>query len=98
MLYEVITKSQVTEKLLKMGIVSTWNDNNEYEIWDSDAKVNFFGRQANIAQIKPVLTMLMLKSSMDAQKEYAPTLRPHLISRAGCPGIQRYVQTWSGDT
>lgn len=90
-------KSQVIDKLLKMGITSTWNDNNEYEIWDDKANVNFFGKQTDIAQIKPILTMLMLKSSMDAQKEYAPNLRPHLISRSGCPGIQRYVQTWSGD-
>ena len=39
----------------------------------------------------------MLKSSFAAQKEFAPNLRPYLISRSGCPGIQRYVQTWTGD-
>ena len=88
---------QVTDKLLRVGIASTWNDNNEFEIWDSGAKAHGFGRQIDVAYIKPVLTMLMLKSSMEAQAAYAPDLRPHLISRAGCPGIQRYVQTWSGD-
>lgn len=90
-------KSQVTEKLLEYGIDSTWNDNNEYEIWDSDAKVNGFGKEINISQIRPLQSLLMMKASFDAQREYAPNIRPYLISRSGCPGMQRYVQTWSGD-
>jgi hypothetical protein len=28
---------------------------------------------------------------------FAPQKRPYLISRSGCAGMQRYVQTWSGD-
>lgn len=90
-------KNQVHDKLLEKGITSTWNDNNEFEVWDESAKACGFGREIDIAHVKPILAMLMLKSSMDAQVEYAPNLRPYLISRSGCPGIQRYVQTWSGD-
>ena len=90
-------KRQVTEKLLKYGIDSTWNDNNEYEIWDGDAKVNGFGKEINISQIRPLQSLLMMKASYEAQKEYAPDIRSYLISRSGCPGMQRYVQTWSGD-
>ncbi|ADH61420.1 Alpha-glucosidase [Thermoanaerobacter mathranii subsp. mathranii str. A3] len=90
-------KKQVTEKLLKYGIDSTWNDNNEYEIWDNDAKAYGFGKEISIGQIRPLMSLLMMKASYEAQKEYNPHIRPYLISRSGCPGMQRYVQTWSGD-
>lgn len=90
-------KKQVTEKLLEYGIDSTWNDNNEYEIWDDEAKSNGFGKEINIGQIRPLHSLLMMKASYEAQKAFAPDIRPYLISRSGCPGMQRYVQTWSGD-
>ena len=80
-----------------MKIDSTWNDNNEYEVWDSKARCNGFGEGMDVGLIRPIQTFLMLKSSFTAQKEFAPNLRPYLISRSGCPGIQRYVQTWTGD-
>lgn len=90
-------KDQVTVALLEKGIESTWNDNNEYEIWDGKAKAFGFGKTMPVELIKPLFTLLMMKASYEAQKEYAPHLRPYLISRSGCPGMQRYVQTWSGD-
>lgn len=90
-------KHQIKEKLLEYGIDSTWNDNNEYEIWDNEAKVNGFGKKINISLIRPLQALLMMKASYEAQKEHAPSIRPYLISRSGCPGMQRYVQTWSGD-
>lgn len=90
-------KSQVTKQLLEYGIDSTWNDNNEYEVWDGEAKAAGFGREINIGLIRPVLTLLMMKASFEAQKEFEPGRRPYLISRSGCPGMQRYVQSWSGD-
>ena len=33
----------VTTQLLEMGIDSTWNDNNEFEVWDSEARCHGFG-------------------------------------------------------
>lgn len=89
--------AQVREKLLEMGIGSTWNDNNEFEIWDGEAKADNFGSPAPVRLLRPALTLLMLKSSFDAQKAFAPEERPYLISRSGCAGMQRYVQTWTGD-
>ena len=44
-----------------------------------------------------IMPLLMMKSSFEAQKAFNPNERPYLISRSGCPGMQRYVQTWSGD-
>ena len=90
-------KEQVTKQLLEYGIDSTWNDNNEYEVWDSKAKANGFGHEINVGLIRPVLTLLMMKASFEAQKAFDSKRRPYLISRSGCPGMQRYVQTWSGD-
>lgn len=90
-------KQKVTEQLLEYGIDSTWNDNNEFEIWSKDAQCNGFGEGINFEAVRSIQPLLMMKASYEAQKEFAPELRPYLISRSGSPGMQRYVQTWSGD-
>lgn len=90
-------KEKVKEQLLAYGIDSTWNDNNEFEIWDEGALAYGFGEEIPVSYIKPIQTMLMIKASYEAQLEYSPNKRPFLISRAGSAGIQRYIQTWSGD-
>ncbi|WP_408008506.1 TIM-barrel domain-containing protein [Pseudalkalibacillus sp. A8] len=90
-------KKQIKETLLHYGIDSTWNDNNEYEIWDEQAWVHNFGKKLSVQYLKPIQTLLMMKASFEAQQEYQPELRPYSISRSGGPGMHRYVQTWSGD-
>ncbi|MGQ4667158.1 TIM-barrel domain-containing protein [Metabacillus halosaccharovorans] len=90
-------KKKVTEQLLEYGIDSTWNDNNEFEIWSKDAQCNGFGEGINFEAVRSLQPLLMMKASYEAQKEFAPDIRPYLISRSGSPGMQRYVQTWSGD-
>ncbi|PJG84152.1 TIM-barrel domain-containing protein [Caviibacterium pharyngocola] len=90
-------KNNVKKQLLEYGIDSTWNDNNEYEIWDANARCYGFGEAIPIKLIRPLHSLLMMKSSYEAQREFTPHLRPYLISRSGCPGMNRYVQTWSGD-
>lgn len=90
-------QSNVTSQLLEMGIGSTWNDNNEFEVWDQEAVCYGFGKSIAIKHIRPVMPLLMIRASMEAQQRFAPEKRPYLISRSGCAGIQRYVQTWSGD-
>lgn len=87
----------VTTQLLEMGIDATWNDNNEFEVWDGEARCHGFGQQVAIKHIRPVMPLLMMRASMEAQQRFAPDKRPYLISRSGCAGMQRYVQTWSGD-
>lgn len=90
-------KDNVKEQLLERGIGSTWNDNNEYEIWDDYAKCVGFGKEIPIKLIRALHPLLMMKASYEAQKEFTPNERPYLISRSGCSGMNRYVQTWSGD-
>jgi alpha-glucosidase len=89
--------ANVTTELLGRGIGSTWNDNNEFEIWDDAAVCDLAGRGSTIATLRPVQTHLMIRASYLAQVAHAPGKRPYLISRSGGPGLQRYVQTWSGD-
>lgn len=90
-------KTKIKEQLLAYGIDSTWNDNNEYEIWDETAKAHGFGNSIPVSYLKPIETMLMMKASYEAQREFYPNTRPYLISRSGAAGMQKYVQTWSGD-
>lgn len=90
-------KQQVKDKLLAYGIDSTWNDNNEFEIWDEDARCYGFGQEMPIALMRPLQALFMMKASFEAQQEFFPEKRPYLVSRSGCPGMQRYVQTWTGD-
>jgi len=87
----------VTRQLLERGIGSTWNDNNEYEIWDRRAACAGFGEPVDIALIRPLQPILMTRASQEAQRAHAPAERPYLITRSGAPGLQRYAQTWSGD-
>ncbi|MED3940380.1 glycoside hydrolase family 31 protein [Priestia megaterium] len=90
-------KGQVKEKLLDYGIDSTWNDNNEFEIWSKEAICHGFGSNKEFELIRALHPLLMMKASYEAQVEHNPQLRPYLISRSGSVGMHRYVQTWTGD-
>ncbi|AJI74604.1 glycosyl hydrolases 31 family protein [Francisella philomiragia subsp. philomiragia ATCC 25015] len=90
-------QDNVTKQLLEKGIESTWNDNNEYEVYNGEAICYGFGKEIKIKHIKPIQSLLMTKASFEAQKHFAPEKRPYLITRSGCAGLQRYAQTWTGD-
>ena len=90
-------KARVADALLDYGINSTWNDNNEFEVWSNKPLIHGFGSPRRACEAKPLHTLLMIKASREAQRAHAPEKRPFLISRSGTAGMQRYVQTWSGD-
>ena len=48
-------------------------------------------------EAKPLQTLLMVRASLEAQREHSPDLRPFAVSRSAAAGMQRYAQTWSGD-
>lgn len=88
---------QVKEKLLDYGIICTWNDNNEFDIKDSEAIASGFGTMVRANQIRPTLTYLMDLASYEAQIGAMPDKRPFLSTRSGGIGARRLAQTWSGD-
>jgi alpha-glucosidase len=90
-------RDQVTASLLDQGIEATWNDNNEYELWDARARVHGFGTPRAAAAMRPVLPMLMMRASRQAQIAARPAERPYVVTRSGMAGLHRYAQTWSGD-
>lgn len=79
-------KGQVKSALLDYGIAATWNDNNEFEIWNTEAVAHGFGAPFPAHQAKVLQTMLMMRASRDAQREHAPQQRPFLVSRSGGGG------------
>ncbi len=90
-------EDEIKAQLLDHGIAATWNDNNEFEIWDDGSRVSSNGRGGTMQALRPVQTSLMLRASFEAQRQHAPEKRPFLVSRSGGPGMQRYAQTWTGD-
>ena len=90
-------RANITEALLDYGMGGVWNDNNEYEIWSADAVAKGFGRAYPARAAKPLQTLLMMRASRLAEIAHEPQVRPCQVSRAGMAGMQRYVQTWSGD-
>ena len=90
-------KNGVTNSLLRYGVTATWNDNNEFEVWNTQARIEGFGEPRRAAECKPLQTLLMIRASRDAQRDYNKSMRPFLVTRSGMVGMHRYVQTWSGD-
>jgi len=90
-------RSSVRSALLEYGIASTWNDNNEYGIWDARAQFDFFGTPGPAAGARLLQSLLMMRASRQAQTEFYPERRPYVVTRSGMAGMQRYAQTWSGD-
>jgi alpha-glucosidase len=87
----------MTRAVLGTGIDAGWNDNNEYELWDEAATCANFGAPMPLELLRPIQSLLMTRASVEAQLRANPTERAFSVTRAGCPGIQRHAQTWSGD-
>jgi len=90
-------RNGIETALLDYGVVSVWNDNNEYEIWDEDAVCDGDGRPFAQTLARAAQPLLMTKLSFEAQADHAPGKRPYAITRGGAAGLWRYAQTWSGD-
>lgn len=86
-------KARCEDALLSRGIEALWNDNNEFEIYNDDARTH----ATTAAQARPLLTLLMARASYEAIRQHDPDRRPFVLTRSATVGVQRYAQTWSGD-
>lgn len=87
----------VKTQLIDNGIYSTWNDNNEYEIWDDEVYCKGFGDgEIKAKRIKPVFSYLMTMASQEAQNT-AKTPTNFMSVRSCGLGATRYAATWTGD-
>lgn len=91
-------KSLLIDNILKMGTKSVWNDNCEMDgIEDREAVCDNEGYLGTMENLKPIHANMMAYVAKDAISDVYPSERPHIISRAGYSGIQRYAQVWGGD-
>ncbi|CAM4442875.1 glycoside hydrolase family 31 protein [Paenibacillus macerans] len=90
-------KKHLKQALVSLGITSIWNDNNEYEINNSEAVCHFEGMKQKVSALRPIMPNLMAFTAKETIAEADPNTRPYIINRAGFAGIQRYAQTWAGD-
>jgi alpha-glucosidase len=85
------------EQVLEYGIDAGWNDNNEYEIWDDWGAAHGFGTELPVGRSRSLQALLMTRATYEEQARHKPEERVFTVTRAGCPGIQRYAQSWTGD-
>ena len=81
-------KSKLNEAYLDHGVEGIWNDNNEFEM--SDSEVNAY-------KIRTLYPVEMARAAYEACLEKNPSKRPWIYSRSGYAGMQRYARTWTGD-
>lgn len=90
-------KAHLIEAYLEKGITSIWDDNNEFEITGGNPLCCNEGQPMPARGVRPLLSLLMARTALEAYHDYDPQLRPYVLSRSGYAGIQRYAQTWAGD-
>ncbi len=90
-------RSNIRKQLLEKGIEGVWNDNCEYSIYEPEGQCNNDGEAYPIGGLRTIQTNLMLRTSMEAWREFQPGKRPWNVARAGWTGLQALAQTWSGD-
>lgn len=87
----------VQREILANGIDAVWNDNNEYNLPNETAVCHGFSEPIPLDLARPLQPLLMTRASLERQQASKPDERAFTVTRAGCPGIQRYAQSWSGD-
>jgi alpha-glucosidase len=86
----------LSSQVLAQGIDVGWNDNNEYNLPD-DSCCDGFGRPVPLELIRGVQALLMTRATLERQQATTQDQRSFTVTRAGCTGVQRYAQSWSGD-
>ncbi|MBO5528580.1 MAG: alpha-glucosidase [Bacilli bacterium] len=84
----------IKKNLVDFGYDSIWNDNNEFDVHDEEILADGWGHPLPAKRIRPLFPLLM---SMASREAIASPSRVMAVSRSGCAGMERVVQTWTGD-
>lgn len=92
-------RMRLRTRVLDAGFDGIWNDNNEAELADCEARVTGDDGSAPLPAmaVRPLHALLMTRASRAEQRRARPDERPHTISRAGPMGIGHSAETWTGD-
>jgi alpha-glucosidase len=84
--------------LARSGVAGIWNDMNEPATGAIPSGAMRFdhGRRAH-ERYHNQYALLMAMATRAGLLDFAPRLRPFVLTRAGCAGIQRYAANWMGD-
>lgn len=85
---------------LEQGIAGIWNDMNEPAAFDWAGKtLPLDARQGaySHAEVHNLYGYQMAQATYQGLKELQPEKRPFVLTRSGCPGIQKYAWVWTGD-
>eukprot|EP00026_Physarum_polycephalum_P002141 Phypoly_transcript_02145.p1 GENE.Phypoly_transcript_02145~~Phypoly_transcript_02145.p1 ORF type:complete len:595 (+),score=66.94 Phypoly_transcript_02145:1057-2841(+) len=88
------------KEMIELGVDGFWNDMNEPTIFHKkEDSVPGWVTQADGAHrdIHNLYGMLMARSTYEGLRKLQTNKRPFVLSRAGCPGVQRYAWMWTGD-
>ena len=84
----------IKKNLVDLGYDSIWNDNNEFDVHDEEIIADGWGHPLPAKRIRPLFPLLM---SMASREAIVSPSRVMAVSRSGCAGMERIVQTWTGD-
>ncbi|MFZ5925474.1 MAG: glycoside hydrolase family 31 protein [Bacillota bacterium] len=90
--------------LFDAGVRGIWNDMNEPSCFDTPTKTMATqalhgepGDEVPHSVVHNAYANLMSEATCEAFRQLLPGVRPFVISRAGCAGIQRHACVWTGD-
>ena len=96
--------SSLNKKMIEQGIAGIWNDMNEPAIFDTNGKTmsldvlhNFNGLYVEHALVHNAYCMMENQATFEGLKEYNPSGRVFILSRAAFSGGQKYFSVWLGD-
>lgn len=85
---------------LDQGIAGIWNDMNEPAAFKWEGKtLPLNARQGaySHAEVHNLYGLQMAQATYQGLQSLDPEQRPFVLTRSGCPGIQKYAWVWTGD-